>query len=86
MRYYVYIISSGKLGRYYVGQTGNITKRLFEHNQGMSPYTSTGIPWKLECVVTKSSLKEAQVLERKLKNLSRIRKIRFIKKYGLNYS
>ena len=82
MCYYVYIISSEKLGRFYVGQTSNISKRLFEHNQGMSYYTSAGIPWELECVVIKPSLKEARILERKLKNLSRARKIRFIKRYG----
>ncbi len=83
MSYFVYIISSEKLGRFYVGQTNNVSKRLFEHNRGMSNYTSTGIPWQLECVVIKSSFNQARILERKLKNLSRDRKIKFIKKYGL---
>jgi predicted GIY-YIG superfamily endonuclease len=51
----------------------------------MSQYTSSGIPWILECIVIKPNLKEALILERKLKNLSRSRKIKFIKKYGFNY-
>ena len=85
MCYFVYIISSEKLGRFYVGQTRNISKRIYEHNQGMSEYTSTGIPWELECVIHKATLKEALMLERKLKNLSRARKIRFIQKYGPKY-
>ncbi|WP_369413837.1 GIY-YIG nuclease family protein [Lentiprolixibacter aurantiacus] len=83
MPFYVYIISSERLGRFYVGQTNNISKRIFEHNQGMSAYTSKGIPWQLECIIEKPNLKEAIILERKLKNLSRRRKIRFIRKYGL---
>ncbi|MBT8323625.1 MAG: GIY-YIG nuclease family protein [Eudoraea sp.] len=85
MCYYVYIISSEKLGRFYVGQTKNISKRIFDHNHGMSNYTSAGIPWELECVIEKSNLKEALILEKKLKNLSRARKIRFIERYGLKY-
>ena len=82
MCYYVYIISSENLGRFYVGQTRNVSKRIFEHNQALSTYTSTGIPWHLECVIHKATLEEALTLERKLKNLSRARKIRFIQKYG----
>ena len=86
MTFYVYIISSKKLGRFYVGQTKNISKRYFEHNQGMSQYTSTGIPWELECVIEKPNLKEALKLERKLKNLSRMRKLKFIEKYQCNFN
>ncbi len=81
MSFYVYIISSEKIGRFYIGQTRDISTRFFQHNQGLSNYTVCGIPWKLECVIEKSTLKEALLLERKLKNLSKRRKIKFIKKY-----
>ena len=32
--YFVYILFSEKLDRYYVGTTGDVERRLFEHNSG----------------------------------------------------
>jgi len=34
MIYYVYILKSLKNGRYYVGYTNNLEKRLIQHNSG----------------------------------------------------
>jgi putative endonuclease len=45
--YFVYILYSVKLDRYYVGSTGNLEDRLKRHNSGRSTYTKPGIPWKL---------------------------------------
>ncbi|MFQ6605177.1 MAG: GIY-YIG nuclease family protein [Fidelibacterota bacterium] len=45
--YYTYIIASEKTGRYYVGYTGDLDKRLARHNAGWSRSTKSGIPWKI---------------------------------------
>lgn len=47
MLYWVYILWSNKLNRYYVGPSSDIDRRLQEHNAGKSGYTSRGIPWTL---------------------------------------
>jgi predicted GIY-YIG superfamily endonuclease len=57
-----------------------------EHNSGESPYISTGVPWTLVWSTKKPSLRAAEDLEFKLKNLTRVRKIKFMRKYseGMN--
>ena len=49
MSFSIYILYSEKADRYYVGQTSNLNKRLFDHNHPVvnSKYTSKYIPWKL---------------------------------------
>lgn len=43
--YYVYILYSKKLNKFYIGYTENIKRRVKEHNQGNSKFTTNGIPW-----------------------------------------
>ena len=81
MPYFVYILFSNKLNRFYVGITKNVDSRINQHNKGESTYTSAGIPWSLLWSTVKSTLKDVEELELKLKNLSQERKIRFINKY-----
>ena len=81
MKYHVYILYSRSLDRFYVGQTKDLQNRLVEHNQGESAYTSTGSPWTLLWSTTKATFRSAELLEEKLKNLSRVRKIKFMYKY-----
>lgn len=45
--HYVYVLHSDRLGKYYVGRTENISKRLEDHNAGRSTYTKRGRPWVL---------------------------------------
>jgi len=45
--HYVYILQSTKDNSYYVGSTGDLKKRLQEHNEGGAKYTSTKIPHEL---------------------------------------
>jgi len=45
MEYFVYIIYSAKLNKYYVGHTGNIATRLLQHNTGESAFTSKADDW-----------------------------------------
>ena len=43
--YYVYVLWSSKLKKRYVGSTGDVEKRLLEHNRGCNKFTKGGIPW-----------------------------------------
>ena len=45
--WFVYILYSIKLDRYYIGSTDDLDWRLKRHNQGWGRYTKSGIPWKL---------------------------------------
>ena len=47
MHYFVYILFSEKVNKYYVGSCQDIQDRLLRHNQGRSKFTKTGIPWTL---------------------------------------
>lgn len=82
MCYHIYILYSKKWDLFYVGQTTDLDRRLFEHNQGMSTFTAQGLPWDLLWTTIKPTLKQATTLERKLKNLTKKRKIRFMTKYA----
>ncbi|MFW0837933.1 MAG: GIY-YIG nuclease family protein [Candidatus Komeilibacteria bacterium] len=43
--YLVYILQSKLSGRYYIGQTINLDKRLKRHNSGLVKSTRSGAPW-----------------------------------------
>jgi putative endonuclease len=45
MTYSFYIIYSSTLDRYYIGHTEDLTKRLVQHNNGESTYTSKASDW-----------------------------------------
>lgn len=81
MNFHVYILYSTKLNRFYIGHTTNLENRLIEHNSGESLYTSQGMPWKLVWSTIKENYRQAEDLEFKLKNLSKVRKIKFMNKY-----
>lgn len=81
MAYYVYILYSEKLNKFYKGQTSNIEDRLKRHNAGYEISTKNGAPWKLVWCTQKPTKTDAVKLESKLKNLSRMRLIEFMKKY-----
>ncbi|MBI2438241.1 MAG: GIY-YIG nuclease family protein [Lentisphaerae bacterium] len=65
--FYVYILNSQKTGRYYVGSTQNIEKRVQEHNEGKTPSTRSGVPWELVRVGRFESRSEAIRQERRIK-------------------
>ncbi len=65
--YFVYILYSEKLKRYYVGSTNNIPDRLRRHNSGQGSYTKKGIPWTLIKSYEISSRPEAVRLEMRIK-------------------
>ena len=63
--FFVYILFSKKLNRYYIGTTDNVEKRLFEHNSGLyvNSFTMRGIPWELSLSYTCESSEKAYKLE-----------------------
>ena len=69
MSYFVYIMYSPTLKRFYKGQTKDIKDRIYRHNNGMEKATTAGVPWKLLWTTQKADRGEAMILERKLKNL-----------------
>ena len=50
--FYVYIIYSLELNRYYVGYTSDVIKRLAEHNTGISTFTAKAGDWELRFLFT----------------------------------
>ena len=68
MSYFVYILYSQKLSKYYVGQTNDIESRLSRHNREGSPYTKKGVPWELKKVIQCDSRSCAVQLERSIKS------------------
>ncbi|MBK6543809.1 MAG: GIY-YIG nuclease family protein [Saprospiraceae bacterium] len=65
--FYVYILFSDKLNKYYVGSTQNLNQRFFQHNHGKTPFTKTGIPWVLVHSMPVENRSQAILLEVKIK-------------------
>lgn len=61
--YYLYIIQSIKNGKYYIGATKNIDRRLDEHNRGKSKSTKNFVPYKLIYKENFNTLLEARKRE-----------------------
>ena len=80
MTYFVYILKSLQDGSYYKGYTQDLNKRLVEHNQGKSIYTSRKLPWKLLYSEAFTTKEEAIAREKYLKTAAGRR---FIKKLNL---
>jgi len=45
--FYVYILKSKKNNKLYKGFTGNLRRRISEHNSGNSEFTKNNKPWEL---------------------------------------
>lgn len=65
--YFVYILYSSSLDKYYVGSTEDVKRRIYEHNMGKGKYTSKGIPWDLVTIFECGDRKAAVRLELKIK-------------------
>jgi putative endonuclease len=67
MNYFLYILYSSSLDKYYIGTTNNIERRIYEHNLGRGKYTSKGIPWEIKFTRFFNSKDDAVKEERRLK-------------------
>ena len=65
--FFIYIIYSPKLDKYYIGFTSDINDRLIKHNRKSRGFTNLGRPWILVYSEKYSSKKEAMDREKKLK-------------------
>ena len=67
--YYLYILHSEILNRYYIGISTDPEQRLHFHNNGHKGWTLRGRPWKLVFQKRFESKQQARLWEQKIKNL-----------------
>lgn len=65
--YFVYILYSSSLNKYYVGSTEDVDRRIKEHNTGKGKFTSKGVPWVIVTTFECNDRTEAVRLELKIK-------------------
>jgi len=66
---YVYILQSNKNGKYYIGSTNNLQRRIWEHNNGLGgKFTKVNGPWELVCYKKIGSIDLARIEEKKIKS------------------
>ena len=80
--FYVYAIESDATGRVYIGQTEDVEKRIWLHNNGQVKSTSKDVPWRLIALEECDSREKARWCEKKLKH-SRGKRIKWIEKHYL---
>ena len=72
MSYYVYILLSDSVGKYYIGQTVDLERRLSQHNsEENTGWTRRYQPWALYWKITLLSRSSAIELEKYLKKKPR---------------
>jgi putative endonuclease len=69
MVFHAYILQSNSTGRFYVGHTENLTKRVFEHNNNRTPSIKNRGPWKLVHSEEFATRSEAMLRERQIKKM-----------------
>jgi putative endonuclease len=47
MEFFVYILFSPSLDKFYIGHTNNLDRRFYEHNLGHEKFTRSGVPWEM---------------------------------------
>jgi len=65
--FFVYILYSVALNRYYVGQSSNVVKRVTEHLAGHARFTCAAKDWELVFVQCVPGRRDAVLLERHIK-------------------
>ena len=68
-KFFVYILQSLKDFSYYVGQCNDLNKRMSQHNEGMSKYTSSKRPLRLRYFEVFYSRHEALIREKQIKKM-----------------
>ena len=66
--YFVYTLYSKRLDRLYIGQTQNLDKRVNEHRNGLSKFTSRTSDWELIYSENCETRRQAMKRERQLKS------------------
>ena len=68
MKYYVYVLKSQKLDKFYTGMTKDLVRRLKEHNSGKTKSNKAFIPWDIIYTEEFDSEEEALKREKYLKS------------------
>lgn len=66
--HYVYVLISSSSGQFYTGCTSNLKKRIEEHQNNKSTYTSSRGPYELIYYEACLSIKDAYAREKYLKS------------------
>ncbi len=69
MQFFVYILFSESLNKFYIGTTDDVTRRVEEHNniKYYNKFTSRGVPWSLFFAITCQSSSQAYKIEKHIK-------------------
>ena len=69
--YWVYILYSDRIGRFYIGQTNNLENRLARHNDAKRKklWTHRGIPWTMVAAIPFHDRASAMRDEKRLKSM-----------------
>ena len=83
MEYFVYILKSQRVKRFYIGCTVNLEVRLKEHNTGITKSTKPFRPWKIMYFERFMDKSEAFKREWYLKHpAGYLEKLKIIKNFG----
>jgi len=78
-RHWVYILCSQKNGTLYIGVTSDLTRRVYEHQQGLiAGFTKLHEVKTLVCVEEHATMNHSRCRENLLKNWKRLWKIQLI--------
>ncbi len=66
--YFVYVLFSPKIGKYYTGHSADVRVRLEQHNNSIRGWSSRGKPWKLVYTEEYSTRSDAMKREKFLKS------------------
>ncbi len=64
----VYILKNNLTGRHYIGSTGDIIRRIAEHNRGQTKSTNRKSFWEIIYTEEYDNPLEAKIRERKIKS------------------
>ena len=67
MKYFLYILYSKRIDKYYIGRSENPQQRLISHNNYPKGWTKRGIPWRLVFTKEFPDKKSADFWERFIK-------------------
>ncbi len=69
MSNFVYILKSDSTGKYYIGCTDDVERRVNQHNAGYSKATKGGVPWAVKRVEEFPTLAAARQREAQIKRM-----------------
>jgi putative endonuclease len=83
-KYYFYILQSHKYHKLYLGYTGNLKKRIYEHNNGKNKSTKSYFPYELIYYCAFKNKQDAIGCEKYLRTTAGWKRIRSMLKNTLS--